>query len=486
MSRVLAWGRITKSDDAELTDALRKSGFIGSFSNKGVYGNILDRLIFEAQGYEHILGSASQLASDFATITYSFTNSRFEDKVGSEVVLGDYERVAVIGMDVFTGDMVIDNVVGLEMFHIGATPGQSGNNPRFELSDAGGGVPYKIFLGPNTRECKLDLKTDKDFRQLLNFTYGPVISDPNNARYVANQGLKNYITVNGYEAYNPARAGEIVKFDTPPINPYYLRMNGQLFAYAANPSVNGIAWFRDLNIALGGYYETSGVLIEYASRFTSQSTIISSPYLTRVNVANRFMTDISTEDTRRHQRTDPTGAAFVGTVSFNGTNIVTFTSLPVVPRGGMRIQGAGIPSSPVATTILRNYKTLPTVTAEMYNADTAAPVIVPTASGVSVTIDNSGAAGGSHDKDYFQNITGSYEIAPPELASPGNEVIHNAQGAYTFITGGGITVNVPKLDGVPPTSGTDLMQFNASNSPSARTHDQTQPISAGIYYYYKV
>ena len=107
MTRKLAFGRFTKIEPGE---TIRKNGINASYGNNAPPGAHFDQLLFEAAGYEHILGSATQVSGDFATITYDQVQQRFEDKTGAEVVLEDWDRVAIIGMDTLTANMVIDNI----------------------------------------------------------------------------------------------------------------------------------------------------------------------------------------------------------------------------------------------------------------------------------------------------------------------------------------------------------------------------------------
>ena len=393
MPRRYAHGRFTKQDPGE---AFRKNGLINALGNKGVFGDHLDQLLYEAGGYEYLLGSEAQLSAEIANLTWNQSTQRFEEWDGSEVILQNWDRIAVIGMDTLTADMVIDNVEHLEIFHIGNGFGQSGDDPKFKLGDSGGGVPYKIKFGPNTANCKLDLLTDKTFKELDLSLLTQV-----QKQYIANQGRGNYIKVNGEEIYNPSEAGNIITKDTPPPNPYLLRMNATLWPWSSNAAVDGLAWFRDLNIALDGSRWDGSQFVETQSRYTFPALISASPWLFKLGFANRFMTDISALDTRVHQRTDPTGVSIAATANFNGTNLVVFSSGIGNIKNGMRIQGAGVPGSSAATTILKLINTSINA-ALMFDGLTGAPVNVATASGVGVTIDNSGAAGGSHDDDYFQ------------------------------------------------------------------------------------
>lgn len=483
MARTLPWGRFTKSGDAELTEALRQAGTIGAFGNKGVFGNILDRLFFEAHGVEHVLGSAAQVAADYAMITWNQAAQRFEDKAGGEVVLQDYDRVAVIGMDTLTDDLFIDDVIGLEIFHVGNTPGQSGDNPKFKLGDKGGGEPYKIWLGSNTKDCKLDLMTDVDFRSLLNFTYSSTSTDTLKARFIANQGINNYIRVNGKEIYNPSRAGEIILVDTLPDNPYLIAMNGQVLPWAVDGIIAAEAWFRDLNVYLGGYRSNGTSFDETQGRFTLPALIAAAPYLFQVNTANRFMTNISAVDARVHSRTDSNGVSIAATGTFaSASNVVTFGAGIGNIKNGMRINGAsarGIVDGVAGTTILRNINTA-TNTAEMYNALTGAAVNASSSGNTAVTLNNSGAAGGSHDVDYFQGhrfYNGVNDNSPDHLWVYGGTTDEAPGSALTAIFVEPITTpyyqgltSAPKTDGVNGTP---------------RTHSQTQPRSSGTYYYYR-
>ncbi len=481
MSRTLAHGRLTKVDPGE---AIRKAGFTAAYGDNAPPGAHMDQLIFESAGYEYILGSAAQVGADVATITWDQAQQRFEDKAGSLVTLDDYDRVAVVGMDTLTADIVIDNVVGLKMWHIGNTPGQSGDNPKFDLGDSGGGVPYKIVLGSGTSGCKLDLQTTTDFRSLVNFTQSSASAlEPYKARYIANQGVRNQITVNDNQIFNPCRAGEIVKLDTHATNPYYLRLNGQVFPFANGAGVAGQTWFRDLNIALDGYRWNGSAFVESSSRFTS----VSSPYLSQANTANRFFTDISALDARVNIRSDPNGVSIAATAAFvSGTNIVTFSGGAGNIKNNMRINGAdaqGVPSGLSGTTVLRNIDTA-AGTAEMWGNLSMVPInATATIGGIAVTMDNSGSAGGSIDDDFLQNITGSFGIRG--IAGTANTITANESGVFSKTIAGGST-SLNGLTSALPTENFDLISFDATNSPGARTHTQTQPLSSGAYYYYRV
>lgn len=477
MGRTLAHGRLSKEDPGE---AFRQNGLINALGNKGIFGNHMDQLLFEAHGYEHILGSAVQVGSDFATMTWDQNDQRFEDKSGAAVPLSHYERIAVIGMDMLTDNIKLDNLTGLEIFHIGNTPGQTGDNPKFQLGNKGGGEPFKIKLGPNTKDCKLDLLTDKPFEELELSNLTQI-----QKQYIANQGRGNLIKVNGEELYNPSQAGQIVKFDTIPVNPYFLRMNGVDWPWSAHVNVNNRAWFRDLNVRLNGLRWNGSTFVETQSRFTSPVTIFAEPWLFEVRQANRFFTDLSDDDTRIHERADPIGIGIVIIGNFiNTSNIVTFAGIGNI-KNEMRISGAsgrGIPDGSNGTTILRNVNTA-TGTAEMYDALTDAAVFAISGGPALVAIDNSGAVGGSHDDDYFQNITGEFFIRRAELDSG---IITAPDGAITQTTNVGSSQQ--QLDRLATMTNADRINFDASNSEAeggARTHDQTQPRSSGVYYYYK-
>jgi hypothetical protein len=479
--RNLPWGRVSsaglQTDGADkIPDSVRKAGYQAN-GNKASVGEYMDQIAYESQ-FDVILGNAAQLAIDAAQITWSNSNARFENKAGTEVVLGDYSRVAVIGMDTLTANMVIDNVIGLQMFHLGGTQQQSGDNPKFQLGDAGSGVPYKILLGSSTENCKLDLMTDKPFIEL------PFSFTQTQKQYVANQGKNNHILVNGEEIYNPSEAGHIVTLDTIPVNPYLLRMNGALWPWQSNAAVDGLAWFRDLNIRLDGIRYNGTSYDESNSRFTLPAAIGSTPYFFQLNSANRFFTDISVLDSLVHQRTDPTGVSVADTGAFvNGSNVVTFTSGANV-KNNMRLNGAssaGIPdasSGTPGTTILKDVNTT-AKTASMYDALTGAAVNAVGTGSVAITLDNSGAAGGSQDTDYFQGHIFYNGVADDaNLAYVYGSTVNEAPGVAVNSVSTQ-TPPAPTLQGLTSNPKTD----GVNGTP--RTHDQTQPKSTGVQFYYK-
>lgn len=450
MARTLAHGRFTKDDPGE---AFRRSGLITALGNKGIFGNHMDQLLFEAHGYEHLLGSVSQVASDFATITWDQAQQRFEDKSGSEVVLSHYERIAVIGMDTLTDNIELDNLTGLEIFHIGNTPGQSGDNPKFQLGDAGGGEPFKIKLGPNTKDCKLDLLTDKPFEELLRTL------TVDQKRYVANQGRGNHIRVNGRQIYNPSRTGEIVQFDALPTNPYLVRMDGGMNHWTADASNINLAWFRDLNIFLDGLRSDGTILQETNSRFTNLATIAATPWFFQVNSVYRFLTDLSDADTRIHDRDSPTTPDLELVANFVlNSDVVTFVDFLGSGYEGdsknyMRIFGSAV--IPSDTVLLVDINTT-THTARMIDALTGDPALATgNATNEIVFINNSGAAAGSKDEDAFETHV---------HGTPGSTSLSAANAGVRYGSAG-LAVDTTIITG--------------------RTHDQTQPRSTAVRFYYR-
>jgi len=87
--------------------------------------------------------------------------------------------------------------------------------------------------------------------------------------------------------------------------------------------------------------------------------------------------------------------------------------------------------------------------------------------GIDVTLDNSGAAGGSHDTDTFQG----HRHGPP----PG-------ESAYFTPGTQGFSGAVSRFEDTATTTGDPVT--DTVNGPP-RIHDQTQPISSAVYYYYK-
>jgi hypothetical protein len=485
LGRTLPWGRDASRIAGEPNEATRQGGFL-SYGNNGVPGAEFDQIMFESHQIEHILGSANQLSAGHATLTWDGSN--FKDKDAVTVTLGDYERILVIGMDTFSANMVIDNVKGLEIRHLPGSPAIAVDPPEFRLGDVGGGEPYKIKLGTNTQDCILDLMTDKPFEELTRtLTF-------DQKRYIANQGVNNYIKVNGKEIYNPSTSGEIIKVDSLPFNPYLQRMDGHSLHWSADASNVNLAWFRDLNRFLNGLREDgAGNLLETQSRFTISALIASSPWLFQLNTANRFFTDLSALDTRAHLRTSPTAAlaSTVGTLA-SGSDVVTFGTSPFIGdiKNGMRIRepvsGTFLPAEASNTIILVDVnKTLDT--AKMIDALTGAPVNSSGNSGLlAFTIDNSGLAAGSRDTDYMQQITGQSDIRPAVTAAvAADQIFTDPSGALDFNLSAGVAGTSAPLSAAGGAVTEHLLEFDSANSPSARTHDQTQPKSTGVYYYYK-
>lgn len=476
--RTLPHGRHTAQDPGE---AFRKTGLIAALGNKGLFGDYLDQLLFEGHGVEHVLGSAVQVASDYATITWDQAQQRFENKAGAEVVPGDYQRIMVMGMDTLTDNIVIDNITGLEIFHVGNTPGQTGDNPKFQLGDSGGGVPYKIKLGPNTRDCKLDLLTDKPFRELSHTL------SLDQKRYVANQGLNNYIKVNGVEIYNPSHTGEIIQLDSLPANPYLARMDGVKNHWMADASNVNLAWFRDLNIFLNGLRFDGTVFQETQSRFTNAAIIAATPWLFQVNQVYRFLTDLAGTpfDTRINERLSPTVAIELAASFTISSDTVTFLTpfFEGNAKNYMRIIASVLPSGLTDTVLLVDINTA-THTAKMIDALTGAPVLATGTVGFEVVfISNSGAAAGSYDEDALQNITGTLDMR----SAAGNPIFKDigaSSGALNFVIDGGTDTD-PALSSTGVAVQDDRLDFNASDSLDAKIHDQTQPQSTAVRFYYR-
>lgn len=402
MPRQLPFGIINK---LPVPDTIRKNGTTGSFGNNGFPGNYMDQLLFEVH-QDHVLGSSSQLALNACTMRWNGTN--YVDKSAAIVSFSNYDRISIVGSDILTANMVLPSIAGLKMRSI--------NGAELRLGIASGrGEPYRIIHDPATIDADIDIKTDKLFEELS------LIYTVDERQYYANQSYNSKIVINGVEIYTPTMSGSIVSLDSIPMdNPYLIRMDGQQLHYKlhATPSTNNtLTWFRDLNRKLGGLRDGA----EVQSRFTMAAI---NDALFQVNTAYGVLRELNADDTDLHTRSDRNGVSVVTTADFIGSAI-TFSAIDGI-KNGMRISGAGIPMSPIATTIITNIIGL---TAVMVDAETLVQISA-SGTGVTVTMDNSGASGGSEQSDGIANH-GHYL----RVKGDGASVVISSGGGYVGANG---------------------------------------------------
>jgi hypothetical protein len=261
-------------------------------------------------------------------------------------------------------------------------------------------------------------------------------------------------------------------------------MNGGINHWITDASNINLAWFRDLNIVLNGLRSDGTILQETQSRFTFSAVIAATPWLFQVNNAYRFLTDLSVSDTRIHERLSPTPGLGLSASLILNSDIVTFTALGGFEgnsKNYMRIvDPAELPSINVSTVLIVDLNTT-THTARMIDALTGAPVLATGNNSVAVvTVDNSGAAAGSRDEDALQNITGQIDIR----SSVAPDIMSNELGALNFVKNGGTGTAAP-ITSAGGAVTEELLEFDASISPGAKTHDQTQPRSTSVRFYYR-
>lgn len=341
-----------------------------------------------------------------------------------------------------------------------------------DFGDAGSGEPYKLIIGGNVKSgSKITLRGIQEFIDL------PFALSSNQKRFISNQSVGVRIQYNEDLIYKGSNGGyhEIIQLDSWPASPYLIRMDGQQLNWMLHSTPannNTLAWFRDLNKFLNGYRDGN----EVASRFTLPAVISANPHLFQVNTPNGIFRDISTSDPDIHSRTDSNGVSISATADFTNTSsTVTFQTSIGNIKEGMRLNGAsaeGIPDGTSGTTILVDIDETAR-TATMIDALTRIPVnATSTTSGVSVTIDNSGAAGGSLQQDTMQ---GHYHDDNIQYQNPDDERL----GAGEFGAGAsGIKTVATNVSGGVTAAITD------GTNGAPRTSSETRQKNTNGYYFY--
>jgi len=390
-----------------MPEAKRKTGFQATqepheYANQAIFESVTD----------HIWGTQNQTLTDDATFYTDSAGNPF-NKNDDAVTLVDDDKILVVHDTALTANLKLDPVssirLNIEMFR----------GTEIDFSDAGGGVPYKLILGTNIKTgSNIKIRGTQEFIDLI-FS----LTD-DQKRFISNQSIGTRIQYNEDVIYDPAHVGDVVTKDSYPANPYLARMNGQQLNWKLHvtPATNNIlAWFRDLNKFLHGYRDGS----EEASRFTLPAIISASPHLFQVNTPNGILRDISVVDPDIHSRTDANGVSVAVTADFvNTSSTVTIQGSIGNVKNFMRINGAdarGIPdgsSGTPGTTILVDIDATAR-TATMVDALTFTPVTATSTGSTAVTMDNSGAAGGSLQLDAGQghihkptvaNVDGSVDL----------------------------------------------------------------------------
>ena len=215
----------------------------------------------------------------------------------------------------------------------------------------------------------------------------------------------------------------------------------------------------------------------------------------QVNTINGVLRPINALDPDVHARLDVLGATIADTAAFTtggaNDNVITFTTMTNI-RNGMRISGAdaqGIPeasSTVPGTTVLKNVDTT-AKTAEMIDALTGLDVdSTATVGSIAVTMDNSGAAGGSKQDDAMQTIRGSFGSANGSGAGPWANwgFLAGAMGdsATTSSDGYGNWGGTTGAAGHP--KGVDFDSANSVSPNTAKTNDDESRVkSTGVFFY---
>ncbi len=393
-----------------IASAKRNSGF----SAEQVLSTEFNQLFYKSQ-IDEAWGTQDQVTANEATF-YTDSSGEARDSSAAIVTLENDSRIVMVH-NVTATDNILFNPSSGSRFQIQSEVGLD-----IDMGNAGSLVPYKLIFGPDVEGAEILLNISNRFEDI------PFDSDDEEKRFIANQGIRNKIKVNETTIYDPSRCGEIVIKDSYPLdNPYLIRMDGRSenWQLHTTPATNNtIAWFRDLNKYLQGYRDGS----EVASRFTLSALISASPHLFQVNTAYSMLRDISSLDDDIHSREDSNGVSISATVDFDGSSTVTFQSSIGNVKNFMRISGGTIPDGSSATTILINIDDS-ALTATMIDALTFSEVSVATASSVSATIDNSGAAGGSNEDDAIMN----HEHIPESPSDAGSASLVHTSGSNSGV-----------------------------------------------------
>lgn len=433
--------------------------FIGTyFTDEGLFssGQI------QVQEVPAIWGTQAQVTSLDANF-YTTAAGDPLDKTASAFPLDDDDEILAIHNATLVANLKLQPVSSKRL-KIGMAKGVTLN-----LGDAGSGVPFKFEVGSNIKKgSNIILRGDLEFDETtLSVAEKRIV---NNRAY----GVK--IKYNKDDIFDPAFAGDMVFKDTEAFNPYLIPYLGEQFDWLNDASNTNKTLLRDLNRALQGLVFDGSSYVETRSRFSLTGI---AAYRFQVNKGFGFLRQLAVDDPDIHSRTDINGVSVADTASFvNTSNVVTFVSITDI-KNGMRISGAdneGIPdesSGTPGTTILKNVNTT-AKTAEMFNALTGAVQNAnSTVGSIAITLDNSGAAGGSKQIDAMQKTKGSVQ----GFSSTGTSDI----GALstTFLNSSGSN-----------TGTTDRMRINFDNSLStspnaAKTNDDESRVKSILTNYYQ-
>lgn len=387
---------IDPDERVEVPAGVRRTGIFGG---KGIFSKYFNQLIFETK-QDHIWGTQAQTLTDDATFYTDSSGNPF-DKNDVAVTLANDDKILATHNATLAANLKLDPVSSVRL-QIEMLKGVD-----IDFGDAGSGVPFKMILGGNiAKGSRAKIRGTFDFRE-------STIARADK-RLISGQTRDVKIDYNGFVVADPNHVGEIFDVDTELVNPYPVEYNGQTLDWklaAADANIND-HWYRDLNIFGSGLIFDGTSFVETNSRFTLPAVIGANPHLFQVNTSFGFLRHLTDDDPDIHTRTDRNGVSVATNAAFvNTTNIVTFTSISNL-KNGMRISGAdaqGIPdatSGTKGTTILINIDTT-ALTAEMVDGLTGVVVnATSTVGSIATIMDNSGAAGGSEQSDFMQQITG--------------------------------------------------------------------------------
>jgi len=436
--------------DVRATPAEIAARKVSGFSVEKIDRKEFNQIIF-TKDTDHVWGNENQVKVAKTASFYTDATGAPLDANDAAVTLENDDRILMAHDVEITSNLLLTPISSLRL-QIGMLKG-------IELN-FGSGVPDKIIFSPNVKSGS----TIK-IRGSLKFDENELSEE--DRRLIVNHCRGVKIQYNNIVIYDPAQTGEIIYTDNRPSNPYLIEVNSQALDWIEDASNLTKTWFRDLNVYLGGLISNGATFDETRSRFTFPGALA---YKFQVNKWVGFSRRISSDDPDIHERTDVNGISVLSTASFIiSSSTVIFTSITNI-KNGMRISGGdsqGIPEASSVipgTTILKDVDTSGSVATMIDGLTLIEVTATSTAASIPVTMDNSGASGGSNQLEQDNSITKFRNKVNLNSTAP-TEVTLNEDGySAPELFSGGNTGNTITLE-----------LFKPGNEP--------RPDSTGIYVY---
>ena len=367
------------------------------------------------------------------------------------------------------------------------------NGFQLNLGNQGEAIPYPVIIRGNN--CRADLFMTQSIRDLA-AALGNDKDDPmtngltamENRRVIKNQGENNRIHYNGEMVFRGGYPTAHLDFVLPN-HPYVLEWDGFIYdglsrVYTGYDNSDR-CWFTDLYYWLDRRFNVEVPDPDLSLAYHT----VTMPFR-----SDDFFRPINTNDPDRHEREDINNPSYIipsGEYGQTGDKITLQNANQQANiknvKSGQRIQATGLPDPLLNTTVVRPGSIVTTPGSESFlimDVETGDPVTA-SASG-NLTMDFSGMAAGSHQDDALQNLTGSFELRNMDLTGDPPIIILNEGLVSNIILLGG-TAGVTQIRPSALSSQTDIVEFDASNSPGAKTTtDETRARNALIVPYYRL